>query len=263
MVLARLAAGAIAAQGGSTARTVGAAVAATPGVAARLQAASSAETARAAWGLVHSEYVRAGILQSARPHGIHAPAEWLNGSPYVFVASRRPGVVDATLSMTAASKLPAETIPAYAAKLRELRESGARLAEIGLMARNTTAQQHAGLGGVSTREVEAGALDPIVGLFGAAAAAARRDGVTHIVLTVHPRHERYYRAMGFTQLAGELPHPTVDNARAVLLVREVAQPFTGRAAAIERAAASPGLSVPSEAARRETMLRLRAGLARP
>jgi hypothetical protein len=78
------------------------------------------------------------------------------------------------------------------------------------------------LGEVSALASAAGAADMsfhiVIGLMRLMAQFARRHGLEHLLVAVHPRHARFYRrAMGFKPLGGERPYPSVCNQPAVAL----------------------------------------------
>ncbi|MGH7139177.1 MAG: N-acyl amino acid synthase FeeM domain-containing protein, partial [Pirellulales bacterium] len=61
-------------------------------------------------------------------------------------------------------------------------------------------------------------FDVVIGLMRQMAQFARRHGMEHLLVAVHPRHARFYRrAMGFQRLGEERPYPTVCNRPAVAM----------------------------------------------
>lgn len=222
--------------------------------------AGSSERVAGAWRLVHDQYVRAGILDGARPGGIHAPRTLLESAPVVLTATEN-GRVASTLSVMTGTKLPADSVPQFRHILAELRAQGEKVIELGMFARDSNAARSTGLGGASLRSDATSGPNSMRALFAAGVAVAKNEGATTAVITVHPHHARYYRALGFQQVGPEAAHPTVDGARAVLLVADRATFFGAeRVQTLNQLSRSVLGSVPSVEQRRAIMREVAAKL---
>lgn len=163
---------------------------------------ASREELESTFRLLHSAYVENGIAHP-NPHGLRATPYHLSPSTEVAVAVS-PGrvVCTATLVRDGPMGLPMETV--YKELVEERRVRGLRLAEISCLAH---AQRPA------TRYFQ-----HVIGVMSLVAQAARRRGVDQLMLTVHPRHARFYsRYMGCELIGGLTHYETVCYQPAVAL----------------------------------------------
>lgn len=222
--------------------------------------ATSSERVAGAWRLVHDQYVRAGILDGARPGGIHAPRTLLDSAPVVLTATEN-GKIASTLSVMTGSKLPVDSVPEFRHIIGALRAQGEKVIELGMFARDANAARSTGLGGASLRSDATSGPNSMKALFAAGISVAKSEGATAAVITVHPHHARYYRALGFRQVGPEAAHPTVDGARAVLLIADRATFFgADRVQSLSQMSRSVIGAVPSTEQRRAIMRQVAATL---
>jgi hypothetical protein len=97
--------------------------------------------------------------------------------------------------------LPADA--PYGRSLQEFRSAGQRLAEIGMLADRRTSLSRS-MPGVMR-------IMPLI------LQSAREAEIDQLVITCHPRHEKFYRKLlGFEHLEGPRAHPSVLDAPSVL-----------------------------------------------
>ncbi len=168
--------------------------------------ATSLDEVIAAWQLVYRAYLRAGLILP-NLHGIHTNPGAVQSGTAVIVGVLR-GEMCATISgyLDTAEGLPLDAV--YAPELAELRAEGHRLVEVGLLA-----DRRANL----SRSLEATLrLMKFAYFWGAL------NGMTDIVVGVHPHHSRFYqRIFGFTLIGEEGACPWVNRAPVVPLRLEL------------------------------------------
>ena len=163
---------------------------------------ASREELESTFRLLHSAYVENGIAHP-NPHGLRATPYHLSPSTEVAVAVS-PGrvVCTATLVRDGPMGLPMETV--YKEQVGDRRARGLRLAEISCLAH---AQRPA-----------ARYFQHVIGVMSLVAQAAQRRGVDQLMLTVHPRHARFYsRYLGCELIGGLEYYETVCYQPAVAL----------------------------------------------
>lgn len=155
-----------------------------------------------AFRLIYEAYTHCG-LSEANPHGMRVTPYQLLPSTTVFVAMLR-GEVVCTVSLVEDGDLglPMESI--FSREVNRLRRSGARLAEVSALA-----DRRGDFERILPVFVN---LNRLVGQF------ARRHGLSHVLIAVHPKHSRFYkRFMAFELIGDEKAYPTVLNRPAVPL----------------------------------------------
>jgi hypothetical protein len=151
--------------------------------------------------LVHDCYVRREYMHP-REAGIRI-------CPHYAVPGARTWMLEvadqpvATVSMFPDTPLGLPADAPYGRSLRGLRQRGQRLAEIGMLADRRTSLSRS-MPGVMR-------LMPLI------LQAARDAEIDHLIITCHPRHEKFYRKLlGFEHLEGPRAHPSVLDAPSVL-----------------------------------------------
>ncbi len=156
-----------------------------------------------AFQLVYQRYLSAGLI---RPNlvGVRIAPQQLQPGCRVIVAEKAGRVVG-TVSLVDGerAKLPVEQLFSQSVEL--LRANGIRLTEIGCLAAIDDSGRFP---------------SPVyLALTRAAISYARLGAVDRLIVTVHPRHAKFYeRAMGFVRLSDELPYDLVNGQPAVCLV---------------------------------------------
>lgn len=104
-----------------------------------------------------------------------------------------------SLMVDSASGLPMDSI--YAEELLPLRTTGAKIAEVGQFAVDR-----------ELYKVLSGKDAPFVAapLFTAVLRHAIENGVHYLCITVNPKHDAFYAAIGFRQIGGLKHHPSVQ-----------------------------------------------------
>ncbi len=159
-----------------------------------------------AWSLVYQAYVQKGYMSPCPSRMRILPQDALPGTT-TFVARERAGAGDAaaaTLTIVPDSPLGLPMDGLYRRELDALRAAGRRPCEIAKL--------------VVCVEEKAG-MEMLMHLFKLAYLAAwRLDGCTDFVITVNPRHEKYYRRLLLFEPIGETrSYESVNGAPAVPL----------------------------------------------
>ena len=172
------------------------------------QVAATANERAAAFRLAHQAYLRAGLAE-ANPFEMRVTPYHLQPTTAVFVAFCR-GEAASTVSLVGDCELglPMEAI--YGEEVAALRAEGLRLAEVSTLADRRVAFERT--------------LPAFVELSRLMVQYARFQGYDRLVISVHPRHARFYRRyMSFEPLAGERTYPFVCNRPAVALSLDFAR----------------------------------------
>jgi hypothetical protein len=157
-----------------------------------------------AWGLVHDAYVSKGYMESC-PSKMRLQLQDALPEATTFLAVERPGgKALATLTVYPDGPLGLPMDVLYRRELDELRAAGRKPCEI--------AKLVADLDGQDGRRT-------LLDLFRLAYLTARRlEACTDLVVTVNPRHERYYRRLLMFEQIGEVKaYDAVGGAPAVPL----------------------------------------------
>lgn len=164
--------------------------------------AASLDEVIAAWKLVYNAYLRSGLI-TANAQEIHTnPGAVQEGTAVVVGALR--GEVCATISayLDRSDGLPLDAI--YSTQLGELRSKGHRLVEVGLLA--------------DRRARISRSFEATLRLMKFAYFWGLHNGMTDIVIGVHPHHSVFYqRVFGFELLGEESTCPWVNHAPVVPL----------------------------------------------
>ena len=164
--------------------------------------ASSLDQVLEAWRLVYSNYRRMELIDP-NPHRLHTTADAPQPTSAVIIGSIRHQVVS-TLTCIRDTDMSLPLDREYKKELDELRSTGRRLTEIGLLA--------------DRRQQLARAADSMFMLMHYAYDYAFRDGGTDLIIGVHPRHARFYRrAWGFELCGPERTYAAVKDRPVVLL----------------------------------------------
>jgi len=159
---------------------------------------------RAAYRLVYQIYLNSGFTKHA-DHGMRVtPYHALPGTD-VFVAEQA-GRVACTMTLIGDSELglPAETL--YADEVAGLRDSGRRIAEVGSLAQ---------------RGHDLSCLLRLINLM---AQRAKLRGVDDLLITVHPRHAKFYqRYLGFEMIGPLRSYQAVCGQPAVAMAVNLSQ----------------------------------------
>lgn len=164
--------------------------------------AGDAHEREAAFRLIHHSYVRAGLIQ---PNAYEMRVTPYNLLPTtgIFVAKHQEEVI-CTVSLVGDGELglPMEAI--YADEIARLRGRGAVLAEVS---------------GLADRRRNIERFFPLfLRLVRVLCPYAKRQGVSELVVAVHPRHARFYqRFLRFERIGDEKAYPHVCDQPAVAL----------------------------------------------
>jgi hypothetical protein len=151
----------------------------------------------AAWGLVYDCYRAQGWIDEC-PFRVHTTAQAASPGATVLTALATDQIV-ATLTITRDGSGGLALDPVFAQDLAELRDSGQRLAEIGLLANS-------------------GAPNALEHLLAISLDYGLRDAYSAVVLAADPRHAAYFeRRFGFRALGRERAVPALRGAARVLL----------------------------------------------
>jgi hypothetical protein len=151
----------------------------------------------AAWGLVYDCYRAQGWIDEC-PFRVHTTAQAASPGATVLTAVA-PDQIVATLTITRDSAGGLALDPVFAEDLVELRASGQRLAEIGLLANS-------------------GAPSVLEHLLAISLDYGLRDAYSGVVLAADPRHAAYFeRRLGFRAVGRERAVPALRGAGRVLL----------------------------------------------
>ncbi|HOX05778.1 MAG TPA: hypothetical protein PK280_05205 [Planctomycetota bacterium] len=156
-----------------------------------------------AWGLVYRAYLQKGYMAPSDSRMRILPQDALPGTT-TFVAREADGSAAATLTMVPDSPMGLPMDDLYRRELDALRAAGRRPCEIAKL--------------VACVEERQG-MEMLLHLFKLAYLSARRlDGCTDFVITVNPRHEKYYRRLLLFEPIGETrAYGSVNGAEAVPL----------------------------------------------
>src|SRR5581483_1718568 len=144
-------------------------------------AAAQSERA-AAFRLVYEAYVQAGLMQP-NVFQMRVMPHHLLPTTATFVAQRGAQVIG-TVSLVGDGRLGLPMERVYGAEIDELRHPSTWLGEVTALASAAMATDLS--------------FHIVIGLMRLMAQFARRHGVEHLLIAVHPRHARFYqRAMGF------------------------------------------------------------------
>jgi len=156
----------------------------------------------AAFRLVHSSYLRAG-LSHANPYGMRVtPYHLLDSTDVLLACYQGETILTMTLVGDGRLGLPMESI--YREELAARRALDRALAEVSCLADRR----------LSLREF----CPVFIGLSQLCAQYARHQGYDDLVIAVHPKHARFYRRLfGFESLGPLRTYPTVRNRPAVAL----------------------------------------------
>lgn len=170
-------------------------------------AASRAERA-AAFRLVYHSYLRAG-LGEPNPYEMRITPYHLLPSTQVFIAVLQ-GEVISTVSLIADGKLGLPIESVYAREVALRREQGLFVGEASCLADRRARFQR---------------LFPVfLKLCRLMVQCARRQGLDHLLVAVHPKHARFYRRfMDFEQIGQAAAYPSVRNHPAVALCLDFAR----------------------------------------
>ncbi|HWB13935.1 MAG TPA: hypothetical protein VG826_32205 [Pirellulales bacterium] len=171
--------------------------------------ASNQHERAGAFRLVHDAYVDAGLI----PRNVlqmRVMPQHLLPTTAVFVASNNQRVI-ATMTLVVDGELGLPMESVYAHEVCAMRQRS-RLGEVSALASVPAATAAAN-------------LDVVVGLMRLMAQFARRHGVDHLLVAVHPRHARFYRrCFGFKPFGSEKSYPSVGNRLAVALRLDLSWP---------------------------------------
>ncbi|MFH1023332.1 MAG: hypothetical protein V1809_08065 [Planctomycetota bacterium] len=170
-------------------------------------AANTRELREAAWRLVQEFYVRKGYMAPGGPGMRIIPQDALPETTTYLAIQAATGQTAATLTLVPDSPLGLPMDDLYRADLDVLRASGRKPAEI--------AKLVAGLDDTDERL----GMEMLLHLFKLAYLTARRlEGCTDLVITVNPRHQKYYRRLLRFEYVGETRrYASVAGAEAVPL----------------------------------------------
>ena len=167
-----------------------------------VKVAGDLRTRRLAYRLVYDEYLKEGYT---RPHPEGIWVTVFDAHPgTVTVVVERDGEAVGTLTIVPDSPLGLPADAVYGGDLDRLRRSGTRLSEIISLA--------------VSREETAGSQVVVTLCMFAYMVARRIHRSDAMVITINPRHARYYeRRMHFAQIGEERAYGKVEGAPAVLL----------------------------------------------
>lgn len=174
------------------------------------QVAGRAEL-RAALELVHDNYVRCGYMRPT-PSGMRVCAQYALPNTRTYIALKE-GEVVATVSLFPDSPLRLPMDDLYGPEVDGLRREGRAVAEVGMLADRR-------------RELTRG-VDLLLAMMKHVFHGARGSGVNDLLITVNPKHAKFYhRLLRFHQIGETRSYASVRNAPAVLLrlpVSEIAE----------------------------------------
>lgn len=148
----------------------------------------------------------------------------LHYSPYMFGEHSRTFVledsqrVSGTVSVFPDSKrgIPLESL--YPEEIRRLREEGARFAEMGLLATEMIAWS-IDSNCLSSKEK----MFPVFLLFKIGVNYTVSIDIDHLLIVVHPRHQKIYELFGFKQFAEERSYEAVCGKPAVPMIKKLTE----------------------------------------
>jgi hypothetical protein len=160
----------------------------------RLHAVRNGEQLEQACRLLYRQYRRRGYCP-ANSLGLHF-------SPYMFAEESRTFVLRqnnqlcGTISVfpDSAAGVPCESL--FPQEIENLRKQGIKFAEVGLLATKLSNMTIRGYTLTSTQK-----MLPVFSLFKIMVNFALDRGITHLVITIHPKHALLYRFFGFRQFS--------------------------------------------------------------
>lgn len=159
--------------------------------------ATNLEQVEAAWRLVYQRYSEMGLINE-NPFGIHAAAAAV-GQHACVIWGPEGADVGYTMTLFRDNPMGLALDSVYARELDDLRESGRRLVEVGMLA--------------DRRQSAARGVGALFSMMRWAIHYGLHTDLTDIVIGVHPRHAQFYiRCYGFEEFAAPTSYPMVrDN----------------------------------------------------
>jgi hypothetical protein len=158
--------------------------------------ASSLEQVESAWRLVYQRYSQMGLIDE-NPFGIHAAAAAV-GEHACVIWGPEGLEVGYTMTLFRDNPVGLALDSVYARELDELRGSGRRLVEVGMLA--------------DRRQSAARGVGALFSMMRWAIHYGLHTDLTDIVIGVHPRHAQFYmRCYGFEEFAAPTSYPMVRN----------------------------------------------------
>ncbi len=158
--------------------------------------ATSVEQVESAWRLVYERYSQMGLIDE-NPFGIHAVPAAVGQHACVIWGPEGPDV-GYTMTLFHDNPLGLALDSVYARELDELRGSGRRLVEVGMLA--------------DRRQSAARGIGALFSMMRWAIHYGLHTDLTDIVIGVHPRHAQFYiRCYGFEEFAAPTSYPLVRN----------------------------------------------------
>jgi hypothetical protein len=171
------------------------------------------EEREAAFRLVYDAYTEAGLMEQ-NPFRMRVTPYHLLPTTDVFLAMRDREIL-CTLTLIGDGELgvPMESI--YAKEVSALRNHGDYFGELSCLA--------------DRRQQSVQLLTILTNLNGLIGQYARSNGMDHLLIAVHPKHERFYRRLfGFRQLGELKSYPSVGDRPAVAAFHDFARMDTER-----------------------------------
>lgn len=174
--------------------------------------ATSLEQVESAWSLVYQRYSRMGLIDE-NPYGIHAVPSAVGEHACVLWGPEGPDV-GYTMTLFRDNPMGLALDSVYAQSLNELRRKGRRLFEVGMLA--------------DRRESAARGMGALFTMMRRAIHYGLHNGLTDVVIGVHPRHAQFYvRYYGFEQFAEPTTYPLVRNNPVVPLRLRLREALAG------------------------------------
>ena len=165
--------------------------------------ARSREELSQSFRLVFQSYLKAGLAVE-KPSNLRLTPHHLMPTSEVFLA-KLGDTVTSTISMFGDGYLGLPMQSMYPQQIRELREDGLRLAEIGCLA--------------DRRDTPVRFMDTFTEMSRLVVQVARARGIDALVVATHPKHARLYRrVMGYRQIGDLLDCPYANGNPAVALI---------------------------------------------
>ena len=163
---------------------------------AHCMCATSLEQVESAWQLVYQRYSQMGLIDE-NPFGIHAVPTAV-GQHACVIWGPEGSDVGYTMTLFRDNPMGLALDSVYARELDELRGSGRRLVEVGMLA--------------DRRESAARGVGALFSMMRWAVHYGLHTDLTDIVIGVHPRHAQFYeRCYGFESFAPPTSYPLVRN----------------------------------------------------
>ncbi len=165
--------------------------------------------------LLYRQYRRRGYCADSA-QGIYMPEHITRDETVTFIGRLSDQTTYGTISLMQDGEegIPADTI--CKDKLDLLRASGARIAEVGLLAtelQSTVSKKY------SLKSLDK--MRPLFSLYRRMFHYALCENITDLIISVHPRHKNLYSFLGFRQLAAEINYSGACGAKAVTMHLEV------------------------------------------